>query len=55
MAYNLPKPPGLSKEDSKKWDRRVDRYYKFMIWGYCIAFILFGVLVCLILYAKYIR
>lgn len=55
MGRLIPKPPGLTKEQSKKWDKNMDNYYKFMIIGISIAAFLFAILIMIILYVKFIR
>lgn len=52
MAYQFPKPPGLSKEQSEKWDRREELDFKIKLWAVCIGCIFLLIMVALIIYSK---
>lgn len=51
----MPKPPGMSKEQSDRWDKDRDDYYKFMSIGVIIAAGLFMILIGIVIYAKIFR
>jgi hypothetical protein len=55
MAYQFPKPPGMSKEDSDKWDKRQEKNFRIMTIGTGITTVLFGILLGIILWAKYFK
>lgn len=55
MAYLMPKPPGMSKEQSDKWDKDRDNYYRFMSIGMIVVAVFFMVLVGIIIYAKILK
>lgn len=52
MGYLMPKPPGMSKEQSDKWDKRQERYYNVMIVLVSIAGFMFAVLLGIVIYVK---
>ena len=51
----MPKPPLMSKEQSDKWDKREDNYYKYMAIGVMVCGFLFMILVGLIAYLKFFK
>jgi hypothetical protein len=52
MGYNLPMPPGLSKEEVAKWRKREERYLRQMsiMMGIAMGLFLLLVITCAVAY-----